>query len=232
MDSKKIFLTRIRIIAFVTMVIGAFFLYRLFTLQIIRTESYKETADRSYMKSADTFDRGTIFFEQKDGTRISAATVNSGFILSINPTQIKDIQETINTLSGVVVFDHDAFMMKAKKKNDPYEEITHSANSISVKNNKPLSIRGVDLKTHEYPGFSTDLQAPFTIYLTQATGECHSHPGRLCTAQAEAKHHRAHSSRRKYDFWRELSAGRHHSDTVRQDDRSAGHGCGGKNYPR
>jgi UDP-N-acetylglucosamine 1-carboxyvinyltransferase len=50
-------------------------------------------------------------------------------------------------------------------------EITHSANSISVKNNKPLSIRGVDLKTHEYPGFSTDLQAPFTIYLTQATGE-------------------------------------------------------------
>jgi cell division protein FtsI/penicillin-binding protein 2 len=155
MDSKKIFLTRIRIIAFVTMVIGAFFLYRLFTLQIIRTESYKETADRSYMKSADTFDRGTIFFEQKDGTRISAATVNSGFILSINPTQIKDIQETINTLSGVVVFDHDTFMMKAKKKNDPYEEIRGKLTRDEADAITALHIPGVYLykqKWRFYPG--------------------------------------------------------------------------------
>jgi UDP-N-acetylglucosamine 1-carboxyvinyltransferase len=28
----------------------------------------------------------------------------------------------------------------------------------------------VDVITHEYPGFPTDLQAPFTVLLTQATG--------------------------------------------------------------
>ncbi len=31
--------------------------------------------------------------------------------------------------------------------------------------------RAVDMKTHEYPGFPTDLQAPFTVFLTQAEGE-------------------------------------------------------------
>ncbi len=31
----------------------------------------------------------------------------------------------------------------------------------------------VDVKTHEYPGFPTDLQAPMTIFLTQAQGDGH-----------------------------------------------------------
>jgi len=29
----------------------------------------------------------------------------------------------------------------------------------------------VEIKTHEYPGFVTDLQAPMSIFLTQATGQ-------------------------------------------------------------
>ena len=34
----------------------------------------------------------------------------------------------------------------------------------------PFNIKAVDLKTHEYPGFPTDLQAPFTVLMTQAKG--------------------------------------------------------------
>lgn len=32
-------------------------------------------------------------------------------------------------------------------------------------------LRPVDIKTHEYPGFPTDLQAPMTVFLTQCAGE-------------------------------------------------------------
>lgn len=36
---------------------------------------------------------------------------------------------------------------------------------------KPGSkLKAIDLKTHEYPGFPTDLQAPFTVLMTQAKG--------------------------------------------------------------
>ena len=36
---------------------------------------------------------------------------------------------------------------------------------------KPTSkLKAVNLKTHEYPGFATDLQAPFTVLMTQAKG--------------------------------------------------------------
>ncbi|MCX6781409.1 MAG: UDP-N-acetylglucosamine 1-carboxyvinyltransferase [Candidatus Magasanikbacteria bacterium] len=32
------------------------------------------------------------------------------------------------------------------------------------------TLRAINIKTHEYPGFMTDLQAPFTVLLTQANG--------------------------------------------------------------
>lgn len=34
----------------------------------------------------------------------------------------------------------------------------------------PSQLHGVNIVTHEYPGFPTDLQAPFTALMTQATG--------------------------------------------------------------
>ncbi len=36
---------------------------------------------------------------------------------------------------------------------------------------KPRSFTAIDLKTSEYPGFATDLQAPFAVFLTQAEGK-------------------------------------------------------------
>jgi len=39
---------------------------------------------------------------------------------------------------------------------------------VEIKPNSGL--KAVDLKTHEYPGFPTDLQAPFTVLMTQAKG--------------------------------------------------------------
>lgn len=39
-----------------------------------------------------------------------------------------------------------------------------------VKTKKHNGLHAVDIRTHEYPGFPTDLQAPFTLLLTQAQG--------------------------------------------------------------
>jgi UDP-N-acetylglucosamine 1-carboxyvinyltransferase len=51
-------------------------------------------------------------------------------------------------------------------------EIETGDNWVRVKNtdiNKKFT--AVDIKTHEYPGFPTDLQAPLSIFLTQAIGQ-------------------------------------------------------------
>lgn len=51
-------------------------------------------------------------------------------------------------------------------------EIGKSSISVSLPKNMPVSdFKSVNIKTHEYPGFPTDLQAPMTVFLTQVTGE-------------------------------------------------------------
>jgi len=48
--------------------------------------------------------------------------------------------------------------------------ITTTKNSITVRAPKGAA-KATNIKTHEYPGFPTDLQAPMTVFLTQAKGE-------------------------------------------------------------
>ncbi len=59
------------------------------------------------------------------------------------------------------------------------ELLRHSGVSIETTKNS-ITVTGqhdkkhyqaIDIKTHEYPGFATDLQAPMMVYLTQATGK-------------------------------------------------------------
>lgn len=74
------------------------------------------------------------------------------------------------TNSGVIVKncepEHlDALLGAMKKTGVKFKK---NKNSIEVKPSKKLS--SVDIKTHEYPGFPTDLQAPFCVLLTQSEG--------------------------------------------------------------
>lgn len=49
-------------------------------------------------------------------------------------------------------------------------EVENSKLTVSARRGKK-QYQPVDIKTHEYPGFPTDLQAPMTVFLTQADGE-------------------------------------------------------------
>lgn len=155
MDSKKVFLARIRIISFLTILVGVFFLARLFSLQLVKNDAYAETADRSYVKSSDTFDRGAIFFEKRDGGRISAATVNTGFMLAINPLQIKSPQDTHAKLSEIIELDRAEFLEKAGKTGDPYEEVAEKISREDADAITALKLTGVSLYKYKwrfYPG--------------------------------------------------------------------------------
>ncbi len=43
--------------------------------------------------------------------------------------------------------------------------------SIRVKHTEKSKLKAFNIKTHEYPGFPTDVQAPTVVYLTQVKGE-------------------------------------------------------------
>lgn len=50
-------------------------------------------------------------------------------------------------------------------------DISIKNESITVENSKPLLVHPVNVRTHEYPGFASDLQPPLVVLLTQAEGK-------------------------------------------------------------
>ncbi len=148
--------TRIRIISIFIILIAFVFIGNLYLIQIVHSEDYRNKADRQYVRpNQSVFDRGTIFFQTKDGDRIAAATLQSGFTLSINPKLLKNDADVYEKINVILPLNKADFLAKANKKTDPFEEIAkHVSTEIGLKIDA-LDIAGVNLykdRWRFYPG--------------------------------------------------------------------------------
>lgn len=146
---------RIKIITGAVIVVGASVIFRLFQLQIMQGSSYAERAEHQYVSSSNVFDRGNIYFTDKDGHTVAAATIESGFKIGINPSQIKDPEATFAALSPLLPIDQESFFQSANKKSDPYEEIAVRVQRETAEAITALELPGVTLyrdKWRFYPG--------------------------------------------------------------------------------
>lgn len=125
-------------------------------MQVIKKEAYAEAADRQYVTpSSDIFERGTIYFARKDGALVSAATQTAGYKIAINASKIKDPETTYEKLSKITPINYEEFVLKARKNNDPYEEIAHHLKKEAADAVSALKLPGVSIfkeKWRFYPG--------------------------------------------------------------------------------
>jgi hypothetical protein len=80
------------------------------------------------------FDRGSIYFSDKDGNQVSAATLKSGYKVAVSPIQITDPNDLYEKIGGLLDVDKEAFLAQVSKKKDPYEEGMHFDYSIECEN--------------------------------------------------------------------------------------------------
>ncbi|HAO64642.1 TPA: hypothetical protein DCQ44_01530 [Candidatus Taylorbacteria bacterium] len=148
--------SRIKIISILIIAFAVVLIVRLYFLQVVYSQSYKMRADHQYSTpSQNIFDRGSIFFVDKNGVRSSAAMVTSGFFLAINPKVITLPEDVYKKLSAITPIDKDTFLQKAKKANDSYEEIVHRLDSDQAAAITALNLPGVNLYKEQwrfYPG--------------------------------------------------------------------------------
>jgi cell division protein FtsI/penicillin-binding protein 2 len=79
------------------------------------------------------FSRGTIYFTENNGTSIAAATLRSGYILAVKPTEVRNAESVYAALNAIVPLEHDAFIAKATKEGDPYEEVARHVTEAQAK---------------------------------------------------------------------------------------------------
>jgi len=150
---------RLRVLSIIIVSVAFVFFIKLYFLQILHHEDFVNIADNQYVKKAGgVFTRGTIFFEDKNGGLVSAATLKTGYILAINPSILKNPEDVYSKLSEIIEINKEDFMARASKTKDPYEEITKRIPEDATKKIQALGITGVYMYKEQwrfYPGGKT-----------------------------------------------------------------------------
>lgn len=156
---------RIRIVLAGVVLVALLIFIRLYFVQIVHGGDYAQKADRQFASGGNSlFDRGNIYFTDKSGAIISAATLATGFLVAINPQILTDPETVYTALAAVAstTISHDAFLAAVAKKNQVYIEVAHHVSDANGKALSALHIPGVQVLREQwryYPGNSLAAQS-------------------------------------------------------------------------
>lgn len=152
------FILRVHITFVIIGLFAAVLLGRLWFVQIVYSDTLRAEAEQQYAYAgAALYDRGSIFFTDKDANEVSAATLKTGYLLAINPREIDDPEALYTELSQSLELDKETFLRRARKADDPYEEIAHQLPEELGKMLREKDLPGVQLipeRWRYYPGDS------------------------------------------------------------------------------
>ena len=153
------FQKNIRIIFCFIVFFALIMVVRLYFLQVVKGQNYADIVDKQYtVRSAKIFDRGSIFFKDKSENLISAASLNTGYVLALNiKTMSTDTDMYYKKISEIIPIDAGTFYSKVSKVNDPYEEIARKISEEDIEKIDSLNLSGVIIEKENwryYPGGS------------------------------------------------------------------------------
>lgn len=156
---------RIRFLLGVIFLVACVLVGKLYFVQIVRGDQYSERADRQYARpNQNTFDRGTIYLEAKDGGRVSVASVKEGFTLVINPKLLIDSEKAYVSLAKILPnLGRDSFLQKSLKKDDPYEEILKRVSKEDGAKITDLALPGVQVYKERWRVYPAQKLAAHTV---------------------------------------------------------------------
>jgi cell division protein FtsI/penicillin-binding protein 2 len=115
---------RIRLLTIVVVLVAIVIVGRLYNLQITNAAAYEERAAQQYVHTAhDLYSRGSIFFTTRDGERLSAASIKSGYVLAVNPTHVTDPAQFCSQLEPFVATIGELCVERASLPNRTYVEL-------------------------------------------------------------------------------------------------------------
>lgn len=172
---KKTSLSNARILNIGMLVLASFLILKLGYIQISQGEYYKNIAEAKYrVPSSKALDRGTIFFEERTGRRISAGTMIPDYALIIDPSKIVESEVLAGKLEKIVKFDRADFIERASRKSDRYEEIVKHLTEKEAIAIRSLNEKGVSIektKKRLYPGGRTAAQVLGFVGIDEELGK-------------------------------------------------------------
>ena len=139
--------------------VGLVLTARMYQLQVMQTDEFQAKAESQYVHtSTDLYSRGSIYFTTRDGAELSAAAVQSGYVLAVNPSQVTlPHEEFCNQLNAVFTLEVEKCIERAGLSNRTYVELAQKVPSDLATPIKNLGLDGAYLYKDQwryYPGGS------------------------------------------------------------------------------
>ena len=131
----------------------------MYQLQVVQSERFQEKGESQYVRTkTDLYSRGSIYFTTRDGTELSAAAIQSGYVLAVNPTLVTlSEDEFCNTLNSAYELDVQKCVERAGLPNRTYVELAQQVTQEQATQIKELNVDGAYLYKDQwryYPGGS------------------------------------------------------------------------------
>jgi cell division protein FtsI/penicillin-binding protein 2 len=177
---RRAFKNRLRVISAGVSLIALLLITRLYFVQIVHGEEYSLRGEHQYVNSSqELYDRGSIFFTDKDGTQISAATLSTGFLVALDPELLKDPEAAYAAIAALVPdLDREAFMESAAKTDDPYEVVAHHIKDDVGRKIDSLALPGVIVERERWREYPAGRAGAQTVGLVAFDND-NSYAGRL-----------------------------------------------------
>jgi len=138
--------SRLLLLTFSVILVALILSARLFYVQIVMGHAYRDLAEQQYLnQNAEIYDRGSVYFQSKDGELVTGAGLLGGYTIAIRPLDIPDPEKTFELLNAIIPLNKEEFLEKALKKDDPYEEIVKRVESKIALAIEDRAIPGVHL---------------------------------------------------------------------------------------
>ncbi|MEX2368817.1 MAG: penicillin-binding protein 2 [Candidatus Paceibacterota bacterium] len=160
-NSKRI---RIRIISGLAVLLSLFLLTRLYFVQIVDGDDYRDEAMQQYTQSSNQiFNRGSIYLTAKDGTRRVAALQESGFTLAVNAQFIDNPEAVYQSLAEVIALEKEDFLQAVADRDDPYVVLQRRLDPETAAGITTLNIKGVGVYPEKWRRYPHGLSAAHVL---------------------------------------------------------------------
>tara|TARA_B100000508_G_C11464066_1_gene280655 strand:+ start:1416 stop:3137 length:1722 start_codon:yes stop_codon:yes gene_type:complete len=156
---RQIITRRIRLVSIAVAVVGLLLLARLYQIQVVESAYYLDKAEAQYVHTkTNLYSRGSILFTTREGTSLSAAAIQRGFVLAANPQHIVGSPDDFcNKLSGYLAVSLERCVGRVSAPDRVYVELADRITEEQAEEIEALSIDGALLYKNQwryYPGGS------------------------------------------------------------------------------
>lgn len=150
---QKQFNIRLKIVFMGIIFMGFVLIANLFHIQIRTGEQLRTQADGQYVVSTfNAFERGNIYFRDKNDDKVLVAGQKKGYKISINPSKIKDTDKELifESINKFFPLDKDSFMKHISNKKRTYVEVANKLSKEDGEAIKKILGRKIALHTEKW----------------------------------------------------------------------------------